>query len=378
MITYVNTVLVSNKNGATLVSSSEMEGVASKEAVNALVGKFAFMNCDPAKQDGTPLTDIYTPSADVDTFKIGVVTKDYFTKFNKTTNATVYVPVVKWSNEIKAADIKSITGLTYKDDTEDTVTIDFSTIGDETKDLLANGGIAIVVRLTYKDMPTRYRKWSESYDYYTKIGDTPETIAAAFANTISRQTKRARVNVEVNGAELKLVAMQYDDDLADDTENPVAKVRFDANVFYMNPQAAGWASNNKYDLGATVSKVPGVTYPASAKLVREHERNAHGYLGAIHTCEWYDPKPAMVASIDNKYGGITLEFENMYRAADDIFRKTKQTVEIYASDNGSAMAPTAIADGLINTLKSIVAARQNIVNPVDNSAAYDHANFEGE
>ena len=376
MITYVNTVLVSNKNGASLATSSELEGVETKAGLADLVGKFVLMNCDPAKQDGSAIEDIYTVDGTVDTFKIGVVTKDYFSKFDKKKNKTVYVPVVKWSNEIKAADIKSITKLTYQDDTEDKIEIDFSTIGDAERDLMANGGIAIVLRLSYKDLPTRYRQWTESYDYYTKMGDTPATIAAAFAETITKQAKRARVYAEVSGDKLTLTAMEYDDDLADDTENPVAKVRFNVAAYYMNPQAAGWASNNKYDLGAAISKVPGVTYPASAKLVREHERNARGYIGAIHTCEWYDPKPALVASVDNKYGGITLEFENMYRAADDIFRKTKQTVEIYASNNGAAMAPATIGGGLLATLTAIVAARQNIANPVDNSAAYTASNYE--
>lgn len=376
MITYVNTVLVSNKNGASLATSSELEGVTSKADLAKIVGKFVFMNCDPAMQDGSAISDIYAFDADVDTFKIGVVTKGYFTKFDKVANATKYVPIVKWSNEIKAADIKSITKLTYQDDSEDKIEIDFSTISQAEQTLMAQGGIAIVIRLNWKDLPTRYRQWTDSYDYYTKPGDTPATIAAAFAETITKQSKRARVYAEVSGAKLTLTAMEYDDDLADDSENPVAKVRFNASAYYMNPQAAGWASNNKYDLGAAISKVPGVTYPASAKLVRQHERYAQGYLGAIHTSNWYDPKPAIVANIDNKYGGITLEFENMYRAADDIFRKTKQTVEIYASNEGAAMAPASIGDGLVTKLQSIVAARQKVVNPVDNSVAYTPATYK--
>ena len=376
MITYVNTVLVSNKNGNTLATSEQLEGVASKADLANLVGKFVFMNCDPAMQDGSAITDIYAVDTDVDTFKIGVVTKDYFTKFDKASGTTKYVPVVKWSNEIKAADIKSITKLTYQDNTEDTIEVDFTTIGDAEQDLMANGGIAIVLRISYKDMPTRYRQWTESYDYYTKIGDTPTTIAAAFAETITKQAKRARVYAEAASGKLTLTAMEYTDDVADDTENPVGKVRFNVAAYYMNPQAAGWASNNKYDLGVTITKTPGVTYPADAKLVRQHERYARGYQGVIHTCEWYDPKPALVASIDNKYGGITLEFENMYRAADDIFRKTKQTVEIYASNNGAAMAPASIGNGLLATLTAIVAARQKVVNPVDNSVAYTGSTYE--
>ena len=232
MITYVNSVLVSNKNGNSLVTSQQMEGVDSKDAVKALVGKFAVMNCDPSAQDGTKLTDIYTIDGTVDTFKIGVVTDSFITK--TTANGVKYVPVVKWSNEIKAADIKSITKLTYQDDTEDKVIIDFSTIDQATQTLIAAGNIDIVVRLSWKDLPTRYRQWTDSYDYVTKLGDTPATIAAAFAKTINAQSKRARAIASVSGAVLTLEAMEYDDDLADNTENPVGKVRFNANVSGFN------------------------------------------------------------------------------------------------------------------------------------------------
>ncbi len=373
MITYVNSVLVSNKNGDSLVTSQQMEGVDSKDAVKALVGKYAVMNCDPAAQDGSALSDIYTIDGTVDVFKIGVVTDGFITK--TTPNGVKYVPVVKWSNEIKAADIKSITKLTYQDDTEDKVIIDFSTIDDATQTLIAGGNISIVVRLSWKDLPTRYRQWTDSYDYITAAGDNAAAIASGFAETINRQAKRARVQASVSGSSLVLEALPYDDDIADDTENPTAKVRFNANLYFMDPTAPAWASSNKYPLEATISKEVGVTYPASAKLVREHEKNAWGYMGVMHRCKWYDPKPALVADIDNKYGGITLEFENMYRAADDIFRKTKQTVEIYASDEGDAMAPGTIANGILAKIASMIDVRQKVVYKVDNSEAYDPENF---
>lgn len=374
MITYVNTVLVSNKNGATLATSEQLEGVASKAALADLVGKFVFMNCDPAKQDGSAIEDIYTPDANCDTFKIGVITSDFFTKYNKSTGATVFVPCVKWSNEIKVADIKSLTALTYKDDTEDTITVDFSDIDESEAELFALGGIPVILRLTFKDLPTRYRNWTESYDYYTKPGDTGAEIAAGLATAVAREARRARVYASASGSVLTLTAMPYDDDNSNESENFAAKVRFNANCWYSNPQAAGFASNNKYAVGK-ITKVAGINYPASAKNVRDHERTAQGYLGILNRDEWYSPKPAIVANIDNKYGGITLEFENMYRAADDIFRKTKQTVEIYASNNGSAMAPATIAGGLLATIKSMIDARQKVVYAIDNSAAYDSANF---
>ena len=374
MITYVNSVLVSNKNGETLATAEELKGKAKKEDLKPLVGKFVFMNCDPAKQDGTAIDDVYNMDSAADRFKIGVVTSDSFQKVDKLGNVT-FVPVVKWSNIINVADIKSVTKLDYKEDSEDEITIDFSDIAPETLDLLAQGGCPIVLRLTFKDMPMRYRKWTESYSYVTKVGDTVQEIMAGLVKDIIRAPKRQRVYAKINGQKLVLTQMKYDDDESNRTENVYMKGRFDANMYWMNPAAPGWASNNKYDLGVVFSKKEGVTYPATAKLVRDRERATFDYQGVLHRSCWYDPQPAMVTNLDNKYDGITIEFENQYRTADDLWRRTKQTVEIYASNNGEAMGADQIADGFVAKLQAMIASRQNIVNPVDNSAAYDKANF---
>ena len=374
MITYVNSVLVSNKNGETLATAEELKGKAKKEDLKPLVGKFVFMNCDPAKQDGTAIDDVYKMDASADRFKIGVVTSDSFQKVDKLGNVT-FVPVVKWSNIINVADIKSVTKLDYKEDSEDEITIDFSDIAPETLDLLAQGGCPIVLRLTFKDMPMRYRKWTESYSYVTKVGDTVQEIMAGLVKDIIRAPKRQRVYAKIDGQKLVLTQMKYDDDESNRTENVYMKGRFDANMYWMNPAAPGWASNNKYDLGVVFSKKEGVTYPATAKLVRDRERATFDYQGVLHRSCWYDPQPAMVTNLDNKYDGITIEFENQYRTADDLWRRTKQTVEIYASNNGEAIGADQIADGFVAKLQAMIASRQNIVNPVDNSAAYDKANF---
>lgn len=374
MITYVNSVLVSNKNGETLATAEELKGKAKKEDLKPLVGKFVFMNCDPAKQDGTAIEDVYSMDEAADRFKIGVITSDSFQKVDKLGNVT-FVPVVKWSNIINVADIKSVAKLDYKEDSEDEITIDFSGIAPETMDLLTQGGCPVVLRLTFKDMPMRYRKWTESYSYVTKVGDTVENIIAGLIKDIIRAPKRQRVYAKIDGQKLILTQMKYDDDESNRTENVYMKGRFDANMYWMNPAAPGWASNNKYDLGVVFSKKEGVTYPATAKLVRDRERASFDYQGVLHRCCWYDPQPAMVTNLDNKYDGITIEFENQYRTADDLWRRTKQTVEIYASNNGEAMGADHIAGGFVTKLQAMIASRQNIVNPVDNSAAYDKANF---
>lgn len=374
MITYVNTVLVSNKGGDTLATKEELAGKQKKGDLKELVGKLVFMNCDAAAQDGSNIEDIYAVDENCDRFKIGVVTSDSFQKADKMGNVT-YIPVVKWSNIINAADIKSITKLDYKEDTEDTISIDFSTIPAETLDILSAGGCPVVLRLTFKDMPTRYRKWTESYSYVTMPGDSIQNIMQGLVKDIVRASKRQRVYAKIDGTKLVLEAMKYDDDEQAVTENVYAKVRFDANAYWMNPQAPGWAANNKYDLGVKFVKQEGVTYPASAKLVRDRERSAFDYQGVLHRCCWYDPQPNMVTNIDNHYGGITIEFENQYRTADDLWRRTKQTVEIYASNNGAEIGAAEIGGGLLAKLGKMVATRQNIANPVSNSTAYDGTKY---
>lgn len=374
MITYVNTVLVSNKGGDTLATKEELAGKQKKGDLKELVGKLVFMNCDAAAQDGSNIENIYAVDENCDRFKIGVVTSDSFQKADKMGNVT-YIPVVKWSNIINAADIKSITKLDYKEDTEDTTSIDFSTIPAETLDILSAGGCPVVLRLTFKDMPMRYRKWTESYSYVTMPGDGIQNIMQGLVKDIVRASKRQRVYAKIDGTKLVLEAMKYDDDEQAVTENVYAKVRFDANAYWMNPQAPGWAANNKYDLGVKFVKQEGVTYPASAKLVRDRERSAFDYQGVLHRCCWYDPQPNMVTNIDNHYGGITIEFENQYRTADDLWRRTKQTVEIYASNNGTEIGAAEIGNGLLAKLGKMVATRQNIANPVSNSTAYDGTKY---
>ena len=374
MITYVNTVLVSNKGGDTLATKEELAGKQKKGDLKELVGKFVFMNCDAAAQDGSNIEDIYAVDENCDRFKIGVVTSDSFQKDDRMGNVT-YIPVVKWSNIINAADIKSITKLDYKEDTEDTISIDFSTIPAETLDILSAGCCPVVLRLTFKDMPMRYRKWTESYSYVTMPGDGIQNIMQGLVKDIVRASKRQRVYAKIDGTKLVLEAMKYDDDEQAVTENVYAKVRFDANAYWMNPQAPGWAANNKYDLGVKFVKKESVTYPASAKLVRDRERSAFDYQGVLHRCCWYDPQPNMVTNIDNHYGGITIEFENQYHTADDLCRRTKQTVEIYASNNGAEIGAAEIGGGLLAKLGKMVANRQNIANPVSNSTAYDGTKY---
>ena len=347
MLNYVTTVLVSNlATGAVL--NAAPAAAASMAAASADAGKFIIMNCDPDIA-ADKLYDVTAGNAgDINTIKVGIVTKKN-TVIRKQDGTVDYLPIIKWSNEIKAADIKSFNALTYAADTEDVITIDFSNIDAQLENKFAEGGKRIVVRLTFKDMPHRYRKWTESYEYITEIGDDAASIAQNIANKINYEWKRARVSATGTACKVVLTALPYDDDDSVDSLSPANKVRFNANVYYTDPAADGWESLNKhFPKGVTINKVPGKQYPASAKLVRDRESWAMGYLGILNRGEgtWPIIKPDMEVQLDKHYDALTLEFENMYRAADDIQRKTKQTLEVYGI-TGQLAGLKAILDAFV-------------------------------
>ena len=335
MITYVNTVLVGTGVG-TLAGSIE----------GATAGQYVIVDLN-----GNVLTAATAAAAEA--IKVGLAT-------NKTTTIKSYdatakklvskkVQVIKWSNIIKKADLKSYHFESYKDDTEDTITIDFTKATDAAKAELAEGNKRVIVKLTFKDLPTRYRKWTESYEYVTAAGDTATEIAAAFEEIINeKNAKRARVEVSAASGVLTIVALPYDDDDTVDSISWANKVRLSANVWYTDPMAAGFASKNKYAIqGVEIVKTPGTYYTGSAKLVRDAEANAMGYQGILNRGEgtWPVIKPEMNSKLDGQYDSLTLEFENMYRTADDLQRKTKQTLQIF--EETGKMAAQAVIEGFV-------------------------------
>ena len=339
MITYVNTVLVSNGANPSIINNPSVANLVSANA-----GDFVVQALDNAE------TGTQAPTVNTDKIRIGVVLAET-TPIVDTNGNVQNAHNVKWSNEIKKADIKSYRKMEYAADTEDTITIDFSKLDSSVATSFAAGGAIAVLRLTFKDLPTRFRNWTESYDYMTQVGDDATDIATAFKQIINKNQKRARVIATSNGAVLTLVAMKYDDDNSADSINLAGKVRFNANMYWQNPNAAGFASSNKYALShedGFIAKVEGKTYPASAKLVRDRENLSVGYQGILNHGEgtWPIIKPATVANINGQYDALTLEFENMYRAADDIFRKTKQTVEIYVTAGNVSTVESALSNFL--------------------------------
>lgn len=329
MITYVNTVLVGT--GAGIVAEAPAKAT-SKNTPSTDAGRFVVMNMDDVAE---PYATLATPLDKTNKkFRIGFVTSKN-TVLRKKNGTIEYLPIIKWSNPIKREDITSVKVQKWFESKEDTITIDFANVEKNASSLIAEfakGNRRIIVRLTFKDMPTRYRKWTESYEYITKIGDTAETIAEGIKNQINKEYKRARVVASAASGIITLTAMPYDDDDMNDSLNWANKVRFSANVYYTDPTAPAFASKNKYSIqGLKIKKTPGVWCSTDGKLVRDRESQAMGYQGILNRgeCTWPIIKPDMVADITKEYDGLTIMFENHYHAADDQIRQTKECVEVY-------------------------------------------------
>jgi hypothetical protein len=290
--------------------------------------------------------DAYAIDENTKKIKIGIVTNKNL-PCRKKDGTVEYKPIVKWSNVINKDDIKSFHFSKWFQSSEEAVKIDFTSTDASLIAEFAKGNKRIVVRLTFKDLPTRYRKWTESYEYVTKIGDDAESIAENIAMQINTQYKRARVTAQAAAGVVTLTAMPYTDDDKNDTINWANKVRFSANIYWTDPEAPAFASKNKYSIqGATITKNPADWCQTDGKLVRDRESQAMGYQGILNRGEgtWPIIKPDMVTDINAHYDGLTLEFENMYRSADDLFRKTKQTLEIYDVTGTLEALKTALAD----------------------------------
>lgn len=323
MITYVNTVLVGTGAG---VCAAKPTAPTDKNTPSTDAGKFIMMN-----MDGVAESNLYTVNTNTKKFRIGFITSKNVAHRTKDGDVT-YVPVIKWSNTIKRDDIISMVKQAHFNNSEDTVTIDFSKVDSAVISEFAKGERRIVIRITFKDMPTRYRKWTESYEYITKPGDTADTIAEAIKKQINVQYKRARVYATAAAGVVTLKAMEYDDDNMNDSLNWANKVRFSVNAYYTDPTAPAFASKNKYSItGLEIKKIPGKWCTTDAKLVRDREAQAMGYQGILNRGEgtWPVIKPDMVTDITKNYDGITIMFENHYHAADDQIRRTKECVEIY-------------------------------------------------
>lgn len=341
MITYVNDVFVSNETGVLYSGKISALAKTSKSAIDN-VGKLAIVDM------ADPDTAVTSVPATATAIKIGKITSAVST-IVLADGSVKYTPVIDWTNPIQKNAIKSAEFTDHKADAPEKIEVDFNGLNSNIKTKILNGGHSVVFRIIYKDMNTRFRKWTESYEYVTKAGDTELTVAEGIANLIKKDYNRARVNVDYSAGKITLTAMNYDDDDSVPALSPAATVRFAVSTWISFNDEAGIVNigySHKYPLaGVVVKKTPGEVYTASPKYVRDREEAAMGYNGIVNRgFEEYREVglPKMDTKLDGEYDAVTILFENMYHTADDLNRLTKQSVEIYPKAGEGASLKTAL------------------------------------
>lgn len=344
MITYVDTVLVSNTG---VQVQADTEATFADNLKNAAKGSFVLMGgADEKSLILSSSIGTQVPSG-FNCIKVGIVTAE-----SKNANG-VRVPVVKWSDVINKDEVKSavFTIGTTNQETEDVVKFSLSTesgASDKWSEFASEGGKEVVLRITYKgNHEPRYRKWTDTYSVIVSSGDSFAAVAQKLVNAVNKDAKRQKVSAKVESGALVLEALPINDDNSSESINWKDKLRFSATMYYTDPQATGFASHNKYAVPAVVmQKTPGKNPVTSGKAARDAESKALGYQGILNRGQgtWPIIKPAIEADINKIYSVATIEYEPLYRAADDVHRKAKKTLTIYVDASVESNFASAIVN----------------------------------
>lgn len=357
MVNYVTSVFVGTGKTYTASKAVISDSSVNDDLVNDIdieEGQFVVIDAESGKVLAADTEDLDKVQA----IKIGQATEKTFEDKEGNTRRQIH-----WSNKIDKKYIKSVATDTYAANTEEAVYLNFTSV-------TPADGERFVIRITYKDMPTRYRKWTDSVEYVASAGDTAAKVVAGLTKALRNAYKRLRVKValgtidttstngesidgtnyfhavtkanEASKVIMQLKAIPFADNEDMNTISPAAFVRFNVNAYKTNTKADGFETNNKYAIaGLDIEKVPAKIYKADSALVRDREIWAMGYDGILNRGEgtWPIIKPKMFTDKDGHYDSLVIEFENMYRAADDIQRHTKQCVEVYEINSKGVVAP---------------------------------------
>lgn len=315
MLQYVNSVLVGGAQSAT-----------AKTMANAIAGDILMFDETGAVIDTT------AKAAAASIVKLGLVS-DKVQDYVKADGTTSSIKVLQYSNLIDKKSIRNYVPFVYTAVKEDAITINFDTF----TPVIGN---RYVLRIIYRDLYEHPGQFTHTYEVIANSATLADLIAK-FTLQVNKDTRR-RVLATTTDKTIVLTALPKNDNEGKESINIYTQVNAEAVVYYTNPNATGFASKNKYPLsGVTVTKVVGTPGKGNAKLIRDREQAALSYRGILNRTWWPVIKPELNVNLSGKYDGFVLEFEPEHRTAEDGFRKTKQSVEVYAL-NAPALAGTMI------------------------------------
>lgn len=315
MLQYVNSVLVGKAQSAN-----------AKTMADAVAGDVLMFNNQGA------LISTPAEAASADAIKLGLVTGKT-QSYVKADGTTEDIKVLQYSNIIPKNSIREYNPFTFMALKEDKITIDFGAFTPVV-------GNRYVLRIIYQDLYEHPGQFTHTYEVIAS-SDTLSKLIDRFVLQINKDTRR-RVVATKTDSTIVLTALPKNDNEGKESINIYTQVSMIAVLYYTNPNATGFASKNKYPLdGVTVSKVAGTPGKGNAKLIRDREQAALSYKGIMNRTWFPVIKPELNVNLNGKYDGFVIEFEPEHRTAEDGFRKTKQSVEVYV-ENGTALSASMI------------------------------------
>lgn len=315
MLQYVNTVLVGGAQSAT-----------AKTMANAVAGDILMFDATGAVID-TP-----AKAAAASEVKFGLITGKV-QSYVKADGTTASIKVATYSNLIDRKSIRGYVPFTYSAAKEDKIVITMT-------DFVPVIGNRYVLRLIYKDLYEHPGQFTHTYEVIANTAVLKDLIDK-LALQINKDTRR-RVLATAAATTITLDALAKDDNEGKESINIYTQVNVQAVMYYTNPNATGFASKNKYPLaGVTIVKTVGTSGKGNPKLIRDREQAALSYRGIMNRTWFPVIKPELNVDLSKAYDGFVIEFEPEHRTAEDGFRKTKQSVELYAQ-NSLALASTMI------------------------------------
>lgn len=222
---------------------------------------------------------------------------------------------------------------------EETYTIDLSAVTATEEDK------RFAVKFIYRDLSEYKFQVTKTYDFYAVKGSTGAQIAEGLGKAINKDKER-RIVASVAGSVITVTALPKTDNEGLEAINNYSQVSMEVYAFESNSK--GLVNSQTPIVGAVMTKtVVATPGKGNAKIVRDREKEALGYLGITNRTQFPVIKPSLNTDLSKEYETLVIEWDNLYRSPDNQYVKsTPLAVEIYAS-GASATAHQALFNAIL-------------------------------
>jgi hypothetical protein len=338
-----------------MITSSPKVFVGVYDDAKTTVAAQAVGNVFLAAYDGVVITTANEASYVGKAFRIGHVEgQDVIT--NPSTGAPTTINRVRYGDIIdplklkNADDLKSAAyaDIKYVAPVQQVSTVDLTNVG-------IYPYYRYVIRIQYQDLneigaqPALYTR---SYEVFGEDVSSVDTLGAAFVKVINKVNDR-RITASYNTTTklLTLTALERNDDPDLWTPNKYKQVIFNTSMYVTNLRDS-ILYNNYYENSGAVINIATKPVRGSGfwKMVRDEERESLAWRGYTNQLADFMPIPTLYTTIGGQYDTVTIDFESMYKSADNQYSKTTPLVEkVYlttAADNADFLEVVQTVLGL--------------------------------